>query len=444
METADVIVVGAGAAGVAAARTLRDAGRRVIVLEARDRIGGRVLTLRETKLGTALELGAEFVHGRAPETFRIARDAGLILCNVSGEAWRSTRGRQRRQHDEWHSIDRVLARLDVERTPDRSFAEFLADRPGGRALAHARTLALEFVRGFHAADPEHLSERALAHAGLVGEMMSATSIVINGYDRVIEWLSVPLGGTLRLESVVKRIEWKPGSVRVDALTAGARQRRYHARAAIITVPLAVLHAEPPATAHIEFAPALPEATRTAIDALEAGAVLRIMLVFRDRIWEDRSLPGLPKGRSLERMSILRTREGVFDVWWTLFPLIERVIVGWCGGPSARALAARGRAAIEDAAIGELASNLGIGRDRVECALESCAHHDWLSDPFSLGAYSYARPGGADAPDQLARPVDATLFFAGEATDTEGRTGTVEGAIASGRRAAGAVLEAIRP
>lgn len=437
-----MIVVGAGAAGIAAARELRDAGRRVIVLEARDRIGGRVLTQRDTRLGVALELGAEFVHGHAPETLRIAREAGLVLCNVTGESWRSAGGRLRCQHDEWRSVDRVLELLDPQRTPDRSFAEFLASRPGGRGMAAARASALEFVRGYHAADPDRVSERSLARAGPVGGVMSSTMLVVDGYDRVIEWLAVPLGGALRLEALVERVTWAPGSVQIEALTAGPGAGRYQARAAIVTVPISVLRAAPAATARIAFSPELPESTQAAIAALDTGSAVRMTLVLREPLWQDPSLPGLPKGKRLDHMSFLHTRDGEFNVWWTLFPLVERVIVGWCGGPPARALAARGRAAIEDVAITELARCLGLDRDRVEAELESCVHHDWQSDPFSLGVYSYSLRGGADAPARLAEPVDGTLFFAGEATDAEGRTGTVEGAIASGRRAARALLEVL--
>jgi monoamine oxidase len=227
---------------------------------------------------------------------------------------------------------------------------------------------------------------------------------------------------------------------VHARGHGAAAAGYEARAAIITVPLAVLRTLDSATPALRFAPALPQPTRRAIDGMATGSVVRVTLVLRDRLWEDPDLPGLPRGSRLDRLSYLHVSGGRFNVWWTLFPVIERVIVGWSGGPPARALAALGRSAIEDIAIDELALRaLRVPRARLEASLETCLMHDWEQDPFSRGAYSYATVGGAGAAAALARPVEDTLFFAGEAADAEGRTGTVEGAIGSGRRAAHRVL-----
>jgi monoamine oxidase len=403
-----------------------------------------VLTLRDPRLGVALELGAEFVHGEAPETSRVVRAGGLMLCNVAGEHWRSSGSRLRDAGGELRRIDAVFERFRNGRGhADMSFSEFIATRPGGRAQAAARTLALEFVRGFHAADPERISTRALAEGGSVTDQLRTTARVVEGQDRIVEWMAVPLGGAVRLETVVKRVAWGENGVTVEAITPGEGTGRYRARAAIVTVPHSVLRASPGAWSGIVFAPELPLRTRNAIASLETGSALRITMVLRERVWEDTSLPGLPRGRRLDHMSFMHTRGAEFNVWWTLFPLVDRVIVGWSGGPPARDLAARGRAVIEDTAISELALALGIQRTRLEALLETCVHHDWDADPFSLGAYSHPTPGAADAPAHLAQPLAGVLHFAGEAADPEGRNGTVEGAIGSGRRAALAVLSSFR-
>jgi len=160
-----VVVVGAGVAGLAAARRLAERGVSVLVLEARDRIGGRILTVRDERLPVPVELGAEFIHGSADEVTEIARNERLAVCDIHGERWRANRGTLAPMDDDdfWTRLNGVMRHLDARRTPDRSFADFLAAKPGGRAHAHDRRLALEFVQGFHAADATRLSERSIAN-----------------------------------------------------------------------------------------------------------------------------------------------------------------------------------------------------------------------------------------------------------------------------------------
>jgi monoamine oxidase len=438
-ESVDCVIIGAGVAGLAAAGELRRAGRRVLVLEARERVGGRILTVRHPHVSAALELGAEFAHGEAAETCGLARHAGLMLCETAGESWRAVGRRLVRQDDLWSGIDRVLARLDADRDPDRSFLEFLNRRPGGKRLARERTLARGFVQGFHAADTARISERALAESGTIAETMRHTARIVDGYDRIVDALAAPLADAIRTGHLVKGVEWSRGAARIQALARGGGGFQSATTAVIVTVPLGVLQADTQAEAAIVFTPELPSATRTAIQQLAMGGVVRITMVLKDRVWESPAVAGLPRGGTLDRLGYLHTSNGEFNVWWTLFPLLEPVIVGWSGGPPARALAARGRAAVEDTAVAELASTLGLGRRRLESKLEDLLLHEWDSDAFTLGAYSYATVGGADSSKRLARPIARTLFFAGEAADAQGRTGTVEGAIGSGRRAAQQVL-----
>src|SRR5438067_1208412 len=170
VETVDVAVIGAGVAGLAAARELRRRGRSVVVLEARDRVGGRIFTLDDPTLPVPVELGAEFVHGEAPLTHRLLAAAGLAAYDIAGEQWLAAGGRWRRI-DLRRSVDRVLRRLDAA-GPDRSFAEVLEAKHGRTLAAHRRD-ALAFVQGFDAADPRLISAHSLAPAD--GEPASAVA-----------------------------------------------------------------------------------------------------------------------------------------------------------------------------------------------------------------------------------------------------------------------------
>jgi monoamine oxidase len=423
-------VIGAGAAGLAAAAEIRRQGFRVAVYEARDRIGGRILTHRDARFPMPLELGAEFIHGEAPLTGRLLREARLSGYDLDGDFWVAKGGHFHRDEGYWDEVDRVFDAIDA-RKKDISFDDFLAQSPGGQSLAWARRAARSFVQGFHAADPAELSTLALAprEAGEPSEEAAQTGRVVEGYDRLAEWLARDLGDDLHLGAPVREIAWERGRAEL-ALEDGSR---IAARAAVVTVPLGVLQAPPDEPGGIRFRPDPPKLRRT-LDLLAMGPVVRLVLGFREFPWQDRS--------DLRRLRFLQTGDETFRVWWTAYPLRVPVLVAWSGGPPAGSISSRKPEEIEAAALRALAKQTGLSRQRIASRLEALWSHDWNGDPFSRGAYSYARVGGSEAAKALARPVGKTLFFAGEAADEEGRTGTVEGAIGTGLRAARQVRRAL--
>ena len=446
-----VVVVGAGAAGLAAARALHEAGIDVEVLEARDRIGGRVFTITPAHTTRPIELGAEFIHGQAPELQRLLDEASLVSADVCGTRWTSTSAGLRPLTGFWDRLDRAMRLLDSKGPPkggddkrhaDRSFDEAIRTRRGRGLSARARadrTLAREYVEGFHAADPHLISARALAEGGSPGDEVRERRLahVVDGYDRVIAWLAKPLSGRIRLSSIVTRVRWKPRRVVIEV----ARRKPITARAAIVAIPLGVLQAPPDQHGAIAFEPELRAKAR-ALAHLEMGAALRVALRLNERFWADETFAATHASEGVERMSFLHTSDRDFPTWWTTYPFTSPIIVGWCGGPRARRLLDEPKATIINRAVNALARLCGITQRRMRSMVEEAWMHDWLHDPFARGAYSYAKVGGVDAAAMLARPLAGTLFFAGEATDTEGATGTVHGAIASGRRAARQVMRAI--
>jgi monoamine oxidase len=420
------VVVGAGVAGLAAADALAAEGASVTVLEARDRIGGRILTLRPTGVVAPIELGAEFVHGRMTETLGVAEDAGLLLTAIEGEHWRARPGVREPATDAGGSFEHVLGQLDAGRTPDRTFEEFLAATPvDGRDAAAARL----YVQGFDAADPARVGERWLALTEAAAERDDAAHQyrIVDGYDRVPRWLARRLGeGALRLSSPVERIAW--GAGRVTVSVAGGVT--VEARSAIITAPLAVLAAAD----GIAFDPPLDGDKRSAIDGIATGSVVRLVVRFQEPFWE---------GMGLDRLGFLFTEDPSVRVWWTSYPLRTPLLVGWVGGPTATALAELESETIADRALEGLATQLDVERRWLDELVVEHWYHDWERDLYARGAYSYGLANGIDAPRALGAPVNRTLFFAGEATDPDGRSGTVHGAIASGRRAADEVLAGLR-
>jgi monoamine oxidase len=145
-------------------------------------------------------------------------------------------------------------------------------------------------------------------------------------------------------------------------------------------------------------------------------------------------------KRLAEMTFVQARAEL-PVWWTSHPVRSGLVVAWAGGPKAIALGKSPRT-LPSRVIASLSDVFRVDRRTVQRNVVRTMHHDWSRDPFSRGAYSYVLVGGTDAAAALARPVRGTLFFAGEATDPEGRTGTVHGAIATGRRAAAQAVRAL--
>jgi monoamine oxidase len=314
-------------------------------------------------------------------------------------------------------------------------------------LAKARKLARQYIEGFHAADLSRISVHALADGGSPGDDQRERRIgrVLDGYDRVIDWLAEPLGDRVRPSAIATRVHWDPGRVSVEARHPDGRARpSVEARAAIIAVPLAVLQAPGGDEGTIEFDPEL-RAKRPALERLTTGSVVRIAFALTERFWSSGRFTrrrGIKDGE-LDDLSFLQTSDAQFPTWWTAYPVRAPVLVGWNGGPGARAVSQLASEQIEDVAISALARQLGFSRRTMRGMVTGSWMHDWEHDPFARGAYSYQTVGGRDAPAMLARPLHGTLFFAGEAANRDGRTGTVHGAIATGRRAAAEVSRSFK-
>jgi monoamine oxidase len=440
---AEVIVVGAGAAGLAAARDLSAAGLRVLVLEARDRVGGRVHTIRDPSLPVPVELGAEFIHGEPRETWEIVERANLLACEVPGRHWQLRGGRLTTSDDFWSKIEKVFERLKREGGRDRSFAEFLAE---GREDESAREAARLYVEGFHAARAERAGTRGLLKAEEASDRVKGDKQfrLLDGYGCVVEALRDEVlrgGGEIRLGAAVTELRWRTGGAELSARGPEGAGAVYAAPRVVVTLPLGLLQ-EQDGEGAVRFAPELPE-KREAARRLEMGHVVRVTLRFRERFWERVELPAGDETRSLSEMAFLHSPETAVPTWWTALPVRAPLLVAWAGGTAADRLDGGVEDSRVESALESLARLLGVARADVDAQLEAAHTHDWRRDPFARGAYSYLPVGGVEAQESLARPVAGTLFFAGEATNTDGHNGTVHGAVATGRRAAREVLDSLR-
>ena len=415
----EVIIIGAGVGGLTAARELSTAGARVLVLEARDRLGGRVMTHHAAE--GPVELGAEFVHGAFPEILGVVQEAGLRLREVGGGAPRRTAGRPVGA-DFFSAMDRLLGLASVG-AADESF-QHLVERVDVEPEIKAQGLRL--VEGYHAADPARISVQSLIRNTAADERPGGDRQFrfAEGYDGLVTAIVQRIDPQLcdvQCNVVATAVEWRPKRVLIRT-AAGAE---FTAPQAIVTVPLGVLKA-----GAIHFTPAL-KAKEQALSALEMGAVARVSLCLGNEVWATQE--------RLTSDGFLFTGGAPFPVWWVSSPPPFPVVTGWAAGPNARALAGLSEAQRVRVALDALTVVLGMDPERLHEGLRGGFSHDWQADPFSRGAYSYAAVGGSVAGEELAAPLDATLFLAGEATESDGQNATVHGAIASAQRVAREVL-----
>jgi len=426
---ADAIVIGGGAAGLAASRLLAEAGARVVLVEARDRIGGRVLSCPGPQPGTHAELGAEFIHGKADSTEALLYEAGLGRVAVGGESWTGSVGRELR-HEE-RDFTKVAGVFDKARSlaKDESVDGFLQRLGTHEAKRADVARARAFVEGFDAADPSIASVRAIAAEWRSGAD-SEIARPAGGYRPMFQHLvraCIAAGVKINLSSAVRRIAWERGAVAVEIRDDRGEPQTLSARAAVVTLPIGVLrHVGDDAA--VAFNPELPAAKREALRCIEMGHATRVALWFRTPFWERL------RNRRYQSAGFFRAEGQRFYTYWTQFPERSTLIVAWAGGPKAAALGEASEIDLYDFAL----SGLGVLFNEsvlIREEFEAGAVHDWNRDVFSRGAYSYVAVGGGDARAALASPVEGTLFFAGEATSTNGYGGTVNGAIDTGKRAA---------
>lgn len=451
-ERIPVIVIGAGIAGLAAACKLAASGLSVTVLEARDRIGGRIFTQRDPACPSPIELGAEFIHGRPPEIWQPLQQSGVEITEVDGDSWCVADGKIR-ECDFFSQVDSILEKMDKS-SPDESFLDFLQrcfpNREQDQNLEDAKRRAVNYVSGFNAADPALVGVYWLVDGMRADEKIEGDRAFRskNGYLDLLDYFQRQIAGRdvkIHTNTVVTNIAWKTNHVEITARD-GDQSNFLTASKVLITLPLAVLRASANSvtseaassdTGLVRFTPALPTPKLEALKKMEMGKIVRVVLRFRRRFWQD--IVAGDKKKTLADLSFLFSQNERFPTWWTLMPKKEPIITGWAPFRSAERLSGQPQNVVVKQALQTLAGLLGVPPQTVEDSLEASYFHDWQSDPFSRGAYSYGKVGSDGAQQALGAPVENTLFFAGEATDISGHNGTVHGAIASGYRAADEIL-----
>jgi monoamine oxidase len=419
MAQTDIIVIGAGMAGVTAGRALARKGLRVSVLEARNRLGGRIHTLRDL-CDAPVEAGAELIHGKRAQTWPDVRAAGLTTRPNSHDAIMLDLGHGTRwlplvlmDPRTWPAFD-VLRRVARREAHDVSAREFIARRG---YLGSASILAEMVFTAHLPGTLDDIGVHGFLNDGVLELETSPDYRVNEGYDRVVEFIARDL--SIEYGFNVQTIEWAPDGVAVRDL--GGRERI--ARAAILTVPAGVLQ-----SGAIRFVPDLPESKLRALRGMVSGPVLKLIMRFEEPFW--------PK-----RLAAVCSGVGPVTLYWNVFykaTIAQPVLTAYCTGQNAEAL---GRIS-EAEAIAVVLADLQRHFPRAKPKLAASRRIDWSIDALACGGYTFLRPGAADARARLAAPDTGALFWAGSETATQPIAATVGGAYATGLRAASEVLAAL--
>jgi monoamine oxidase len=409
----DVIVVGAGIAGLSAALALRKKSKTVMIIEGRDRTGGRIFSSMDGNFSKKVETGAEFIHGKAPLLNKLLRAAAIPQAKTESHAWEIEKGKLRPTEIVSPDIEMLNDALH-KLTHDMTMSEFLNKNFPGPEYAAMRENVKYMIQGFDAADVAKISALSLRDEWSDDESFSGKR-PMEGYSQLIDSLTASVkeaGADLLLNSPVKEVRWKSGHAEVFS-----RLGQFTAQKILITVPAAVLR-----NGGIKFIPALIE-HQHAFDQIETGGVIKFLFEFNDSLWEK---PG-SGFRYMKNLGFVFSDAPV-PTWWTQLPSPFPLLTGWLSGP----ITAKPRD--ESELLSEATQSLSYIFDcpveTINANLVATRVVNWVEDKFSLGAYAYKTPQTASALKTISQPVSDTIYFAGEAFANGKEMGTVEAALVS--------------
>jgi monoamine oxidase len=432
----EIIIIGGGAAGLMAARTLGLAGKRVTVLEARDRIGGRIYTLIDEFASKHTELGAEFVHGDLTVTLKVLKEAGIKYHSANAEMWRYENGHFQENSmivEEWGLLIQRLNELEI----DTDIWTFLNKEFPGERYESMRDSVWKFVSGYDTADPHNASAFAL-RSEWQNEQEDAQHRISGGYRTVVEYLTDDCkrnNGTIILNAVVTDVHWQAGAVKVVTQDGNA----YHAQQLLVAMPLGVLQAPGGQKGAITFHPPIPEHT-LAIQKMGFGAVIKLLVEFDSAFWlDDKTLE--TAGENIDKMGYLFSDEEI-PTWWTQTPEQSKVLTGWLGGPAAADKVNTPDSQILEQGLQSLANIFKRNYEDLKRKLVNYRVMNWTADPFTRGSYAYDTVEAPGARKVLTTPINDTIYFTGEYLYEGTAMGTVEAALTNGEEVANKIVSMI--
>lgn len=433
IRNVDIIIIGAGASGLMAAAHLAEAGLSVTILEARNRIGGRIHTVETgSESNDYYEAGAEFIHGRLPVTLQLLKQFGQRKKTLTGETWELTEGIWNKSDDFPEGINEVLAKLkslDKDMAIAGFFEQFFY-KEKYKPLVSSLT---SYIEGYYSGDLKKCSAKTF-----LTEFESEDEFdyrPVGGYGRLINYLAnkvTKAGGFIHLSTVVRDVKWQKDKVKI----IDQNNKTYKAAKVLVTVPIGIWTAGNDEKGAIKYTPELTD-KKDAAAKLGFGSVIKILFCFTEPISKN-ALFQQQSTVDWSNISFAITQENI-NTWWTQHPTHSPILTGWLAGPQTEKLKEVDDAAIYKMALCALSNILQTNETSIEQNLKWWKIYNWTADPYTRGAYSYSTLHTHAARQTVAEPVENTLFFAGEGLHKGTEMGTVEAALTSGKNAADAIL-----
>jgi monoamine oxidase len=418
-------IAGAGIAGLIAGLELQHAGHGVTIFEARSRTGGRIHSYKLD--GMVVESGPEFIHGNGKETIRLLKRFNIPYEQASGKMYNTRGGQLRENYEMTAGWDQLLDEMKSI-SADLPFQEFLEKKFPGSRFIELRKAAIRFAEGFDLADTLTASTRAL----------------LAEWDHEdVEQYRIPDGYGILIRSLENEFESGNGKILlshpVNHVCRNANEIRIRVNAnqefsmdkLIISLPLSSFNQMAPAAESIIFTPAL-EDKYAVVDQIGFGSVIKIVMIWESAFWKKL----VPDARFI-------FSDFFVPAWWTQSPLDIPMLTGWLGGPKAILYGNEPDDFILDKAMESLCGIFSVSRQELKNKLRNYRIFNWINEPWSRGAYSYARIGFEKARAVWRQPVDGNIYFAGEAYYDGPFPGTVEAAIVNGMETARNLLTEIQ-
>ncbi len=408
-----VIIIGAGATGLMAAKRL--AGRyKVVVLEANDRVGGRIHTLSAPGFSRPVEAGAEFIHGMLPVTLKLLKKGNIDFRELEGNFYHADATGFHEQREMIGGWDRLLKQMRKEKR-DMPLDEFLQKHYAGEEYSGLRRHIRNYAEGFDVADTAKASMKALYKEW--SNESQKTYRITGGYGKLIAYLAEECKKK-DVEIITNRVvsEVTRENNKVSVYTKDGNQ--YTGAKCIVTVPLSYLRKT--GVQPITFNPPI-EKHMNAAGEIGFSTVIKIVIEFNEPFWN-----------SYAKKTGFITSDQQIPTWWTQLPDTVPILTGWKGGPGAEKLSNKTDEEIFQTGLNSLSVIFKMPVAELKHKIIASKVFNWLAEPYARGAYSYSYPSSVVARKKLNTPVDELIFFAGEALYVKDSSGTVEAALISGK------------
>jgi monoamine oxidase len=424
MKETEILIIGAGASGLMAASELSKNGKQVTVVEAKDRIGGRIKTYQQKEFSFIAEGGAEFIHGDLPITKSLIKDACLTLISSEGELWNVREGKFKQDNEFIPDWNKLIEKLKLVKE-DLPIADFLTINFPKEKYPNLHQAIYAFIEGYDAADPTRASTIALRDEW-ISENEAPQYRLKEGYGALMKYLETVCkknGVTIKLNFSVKSVKLIDNKAEIICTTGDT----YIAKIVVITVPL-------PALSTIEFTPSIKEKL-DASSKIGFGNVIKFLFEFKNRWW-------------LQTQSVDLTKAGFFfsnqtvPTWWTQYPNPAPLLTGWLAGPKAGRYIDTSSEELLDIAIDSLSKIFNFEQENIKKEIINWKVINWGADSYIQGAYAYATPETPAAKSELLKPTNDILYFSGEALYNGKEMGTVEAALAAGCQTAKDILDKV--